>query len=228
MKNNKKIVVFAPHPDDETLGCGGSIAKKLSEGYDVIIVVITDGRYAFSEILGIHSDPSPEDVREIRREEVKRAVKILGVQKENLIFLEFEDGTLEKNEKRVEEKISQIIKENSPVEVYFPYEKDVHPDHRATNRAVRNAIKNLGITVRKYQYSISQKYSRMGPIIDILLNIFKHNIVHVDISRFHSVKRAAVREFKSEIEIISSKQQKPLMNNIDMFLNHEEPFYIDK
>ena len=228
MNNQKKITVFAPHPDDETLGCGGTIAKRISEGYDVVIVVLTDGRHAFSKILGIYSDPSPEDVKRMRKEEVKRAVKILGVQKKNLIFLDFEDGTLEKNWKKLEERIIQIIEKNSPVEVYFPYEKDVHLDHRVTNRAVRNAIENLGIAVKKYQYSISQKYSRIGPIIDKMLNIFKHNIVHVDISRFHSVKTAAVREFKSEMEIVSSKQQRRLMNNVEKFLNHEETFYIDK
>ena len=228
MNPQEKIAVFAPHPDDETLGCGGTIAKKIREGYDVIIAVLTDGRHAFSKILGIYSDPSPEDVKRMRKEEVKRAVKILGVRKKNLIFLDFEDGTLGKNRKKLEEKITQIIEKSSPVEVYFPYEKDVHPDHLAANRAVRNAIENSGITVKMYQYSISQKYSRIGPIIDKMLNIFKHNIVHVDISRFHSVKPAAVREFKSEMEIISSKQQRRLMNNVEEFLKYEETFYIDK
>ncbi|GAH34396.1 unnamed protein product, partial [marine sediment metagenome] len=37
-----KIVVFAPHPDDEIFGCGGSILKWMDEGYDVHIVYVTD------------------------------------------------------------------------------------------------------------------------------------------------------------------------------------------
>ena len=46
---------FAPHPDDETWGCGGTVAKKISEGYEVLIMVLTDGRYAFQKMLGIES-----------------------------------------------------------------------------------------------------------------------------------------------------------------------------
>ena len=52
---NKRIVVFAPHPDDETLGTGGTIVRKLNEGYEVVIVVLTDGRYAFSTVLGVNA-----------------------------------------------------------------------------------------------------------------------------------------------------------------------------
>lgn len=40
---NKRIIVFAPHPDHETLGCAGTIAKRLNEGYEVLLVVLTDG-----------------------------------------------------------------------------------------------------------------------------------------------------------------------------------------
>ena len=49
----KRIIVFAPHPDDETFGCGGVMAKRNSERYNVNIVVLTDGRHAYSTVLGI-------------------------------------------------------------------------------------------------------------------------------------------------------------------------------
>jgi len=69
----KKIVVFAPHPDDETWGCGGTIAKKLREGYEILIVVMTDGRYAFKKVLGIDSDPTPEELKEIKKRRNKKS-----------------------------------------------------------------------------------------------------------------------------------------------------------
>jgi LmbE family N-acetylglucosaminyl deacetylase len=106
---NKKVIVFAPHPDDETLGCGGTIAKKTSEGYEVFVVIITDGRHAFSKVLGINSDPNPEEIKQIRKEEVIKATRILGVPITNLLFLDFEDRTLEKHEKEAEEKIIEIL-----------------------------------------------------------------------------------------------------------------------
>ena len=221
----KKVIVFAPHPDDETWGCGGTIAKRISEGYEVLIVVMTDGRYAFQKMLGIDSDPTPEELKEIRKDEVKRAVKILGVPGKNIVFLGFIDGKLENHEKKAVEKVVEIL--NDPAEVYLPYKKDAHPDHRATYRIVKNAIGKLGINVSIYQYSIGQKYAHMGPIIDSLLNLFKHNIIRVDISNFLSLKKGAVKEFRSEVSIISSKQRKPLEENVNKLLKREEVFYVD-
>lgn len=227
---NKTIIVFAPHPDDETFGCGGTIAKRVREGYDVLVVVLTDGRHAFSEVLGIYSEPTPEELRKIRKEEVKRAVKILGVREENLFFLDFEDGTLEKNDEKAEEKVMEILSKNPPVEVYFPYEKDCHPDHRATNRIVKNSIKKLGLSTMRYKYSIVRMYTRVGPFIDALLNVFRRNMIRVDVSKFLSLKIEAVNEFKSEVSVISGRQKEPVLcaRLMEKLLKSGETFFIDK
>jgi len=226
----KTIIVFAPHPDDETFGCGGTIAKRVREGYEVLVVVLTDGRYAFLEELGIDSDPTPEELKEIRKEELKRVVKILGVREENLFFLDFEDGTLDKNEEKAEEKVMEILSKNSPVEVYFPYEKDCHPDHCATNRIVRNSIKELGLPTRMYKYSILRRYARVGPLIDALLNLFRRNMIRVDISEFLSLKVEAANELESMVSITSSNQIKPVLcaRVVKKLLKREETFFIDK
>jgi len=220
--------VFAPHPDDETWGCGGTIAKKLAEGYEVLVVVITDGRYAFLKMLGIDSDPTPEELKEIRKEEVKRAMRILGVPEENLVFLDFTDGALENEEEKAQEKITEILSKNPPAEVYFPYEKDTHPDHRVTNQIVRNSIRRLGISTLTYKYSIAQKYSRIGPVIDILVNLWRAHMIRVDISEFLALKEVAVRQFHSELTNISNRQQRPLADSVGKFLNGKEIFYLDR
>jgi len=224
----KKIVVFAPHPDDETWGCGGSIAKKISEGFEVIVVIMTDGRYAFSEIFGINSDPTPEELKEIRKEEVIRSTKILGVPRENLTFLDFRDGSLEEYEEEAKEKIIEILKEHLPVEIYFPYKKDCHPDHRVTCRIVQNSLQRLELTGMRYQYSILRNHSRIGPLIDKMRDIFKKSMIDVDISEFLHVKEQAAKEFKSEISIISSRQERPLTEKLDSYLKDKETFYVEK
>jgi len=222
---SKKIIVFAPHPDDETFGCGGVIAKRLSEGYEVLVVVLTDGRYAFSALFGIESEPTPYELKEIRKEEVKRATRILGVPEKHLFFLDFEDATLEKNENEAKGKVIQILSGNVPVEVYFTYEKDIHIDHRATSRIVRNSIKELGIDTIKHQYSIMQKYGRIGPVMDTLFNLFRRNMIRIDVSKFLPLKEAALKEFKSEITIMSPRQQRPITESIEKFLENEEIFF---
>jgi len=224
----KKIVVFAPHPDDETFGCGGTIAKKISEGYDVLIVVMTDGRYAFLNVLGIESDPTPEQLKEIRKEELKRAVKHLGVPETNLIFLDFVDGTLANREKEVEEKVAEVLSKHRPDEVYFPYKRDGHPDHRAACRIVKNSIMKLGIKPVKYQYQITHKYARIGPFVEAFLNLFTNKRVHVDVSRFLHIKKLAIEEFKSEITAVSSRQHKPVIESVKKFLKEKEMFYVER
>jgi len=225
--NRKKIIVFAPHPDDETVGCGGAIAKRISQGYDVLIVVMTDGRHAFSHSLGIHSDPSPEEVKMKRREEIKGVMKIYGLPEENLILLDFEDRKLQENAEEAEEIVAQILEKNRPEEIYFPAKQDYHKDHKATNRIVKNSIRKLGLPTTKYQYIVSHRFSRIGPIYNDLLEPFKHTIF-MDISEFLRLKEQALRAYMSEISIISKTQKRPIVEDHEQYLRPYEEFYFEK
>jgi LmbE family N-acetylglucosaminyl deacetylase len=227
---DKKVIVFAPHPDDETWGCGGTMARRISEGFEVSIVVLTDGRYAFSKAFGIESNPTPEELKKIRHDEVVRATSILGVPKDDLVFLDFEDGRLEDHMEEAQADVNEILDKNHVAEVYFPYENDFHPDHRVTSHIVREAIDGSNNSLSAYQYSILHKYGRIGPIIDSLLKVLKQKIVTVDVKKFLPLKKAAMKEFKSEFEIISEGQEKPLADArlVQKFLKSEEKFYISR
>ena len=225
---NKKIIVFAPHPDDETFGCGGTIAKKVSEGYEVFVVILTDGRNAFSNVLNIKSNPSPEEIKYIRKEEITKAMSVLGLPAANLFCWEFEDGRLAAHEKEAKEKTFGILEKFPPAEVYYPIERDGHPDHQATNRILRCCLNKRGLTPIKYQYSVLHKFRRFGPRIERLLDIYNDCIVDVDISDYLGVKKEACNMFKSEITIISNEQKRPIVEGITGFLRSKERFYIDK
>lgn len=221
----KKVLIFAPHPDDETFGCGGTIAKKISEGYEIFIIVMTDGRYAYLKVLGVESDPTPEELREIRMQEVKRALKILGVPENNIIFLDFIDGTLNVNEENVENRIVEILKELKPHEIYLPSKRDGHPDHRAASKIIKHAIKKVKLSTICYEYSITHRFARIGLYIDYFLDfIFRSEKVYVDVSEFLNLKKLAINEFRSEIEI--SKRKKPIVSNSNKFIKEKEIFYV--
>jgi LmbE family N-acetylglucosaminyl deacetylase len=227
----KRIVVFAPHPDDETLGCGGTIVKRLAEGYEVIVVVLTDGRYSFKVVLGIDSDPTPEELKEIRKDETVRATAILGVPRNNLLFIDFEDDTLAKRQNELEQKITDILKQYAPEEVYFTYGKDYNYDHQATSRAVKNCVQRLTSQPVMYQYSIARPgtcgiYGRIRPVIDAFKSLFKKTTVDVDVKAFLSVKEKALREFKSEITMLSSRQTRPITTDVTHFLKNKETFFL--
>jgi LmbE family N-acetylglucosaminyl deacetylase len=224
---NNRIIVFSPHPDDFVLGCGGIIAKKVTEGFEVIIVMITDGRHAFLKGLGISSEPTPEEVKQIRKAEAIRASEILGVPEKNLRFFDFEDGTLEEHEKEAEEKIIEIIKAYSPADYYFPFRRDCHPDHRAANRIVHHALRQLG-KEGSYEYNVTHIFARVGPRVEELLSLFKRDRIEVDVSKVIDVKKKAIETYKSETTIISHKQKRPLHTSVEKFLTGKEVFYLSR
>ena len=80
-------LIFSPHPDDETICCGGLIARKRAKNEDIYVIFMTDGRYGTKnqQLFG------SKELIEIRKNEAIKALRILGVPSKNLIFLGFED-----------------------------------------------------------------------------------------------------------------------------------------
>lgn len=229
-------VIFAPHPDDEILGCGGTIAKKLSEGYDISVVFMTDGRNSLMEI-GVNSHPSPLELREIRKIEAKRAAKVLGIRDEKLFFLDIEDGTLRRNEGLAEQKILKAL-DSFPNEVYLPQEKEFHVDHRVTNHLVRSAIKKLDFHPLEFHYAIAWLYPlnllvrvRPNSLQDLMMSkLLKKDVVAVDITDFLSLKKAALEEYQSQLKILTDGQRRAALKSsfLKRFLQNKEKFFVEK
>jgi LmbE family N-acetylglucosaminyl deacetylase len=150
--NRKSAIVFAPHQDDETLGCGGAIALKRQQGVPVKVVFMTDGRYG-----GLRPMPTDKLI-ELRKQEARDALSRLGVAPTEIIFLDRLDGSLSSlaSEQRQQliEQIVQLLQQTTPEEVYVPHHKDFHADHEATYELVRAAIASSGMQVELLQYPI--------------------------------------------------------------------------
>jgi len=145
----RSAVVFAPHPDDETLGCGGTIIKKKRMGADVKIVFMTDGSSSHNLILA-------DGLKSIRSNEALAASRLLGVEESDVVFLGFEDGKLGENLDPAVARVTEIILEQQPQEIFIPYHKDKDPslDHRATNRIVVSALQMHRREAIIYEYPI--------------------------------------------------------------------------
>lgn len=142
----ERAIVFAPHPDDETLACGGTIARKTQSGADVKIVFMADGSASHSKFM------PPQQLVELRRHEALAATNALGLPAENVIFLNIPDHQIKDNAGPAGERISQILREYRPTQVFIPYRADRTPDHIFTNRIVSLALRscNWRITVLEY------------------------------------------------------------------------------
>lgn len=117
------IVVVAPHPDDAELGMGGTIARLVSEGHDVLIVDLTDG------------EPTPCGSTERRRAEAADADRILGTRRVNLGLVNRRlEHTIE-----ARHALAAVLRRERCELLFAPHPDDVHPDHLAATRIAEDA-----------------------------------------------------------------------------------------
>ena len=128
---NKRILVFAPHPDDEILGCGGTIAKNISEGNEVFICVVTKGRPPLF---------CNEELNQLNQDDAKRCHAYLGITKS--FFLDFPAADLESVKRYdLNDRILKVVREVKPHEVYIPHIGDMQKDHQLVTDACMVALR---------------------------------------------------------------------------------------
>ena len=145
---SRDAIVFAPHPDDETLGCGGTIIKKKATGAAVKIVFMTDGRLSHAQ----HIDENR--LRDIREREAILAAAKLGLPASDVIFLGFPDQELSNYTQPAVQRVQSILDDVEPEEIFIPHHKEYPKDHRATNEIVRIALEQSGFCPTVYEYAV--------------------------------------------------------------------------
>lgn len=152
--NQKSAIVFAPHQDDETLGCGGTIALKCERGVALDVVFLTDGRASYAEYPQI----CPDQLVQIRQQEAIQALKTLGVAQSAIHFLGKPDGGLAAlsvtERQETINLLVQLLRDRQPQEVYVPYKQDIHPDHKETYTLVQAAVQESNLPIEVLQYPV--------------------------------------------------------------------------
>jgi len=126
-----KVVVFAPHPDDEVIGCGGTIAAHVQVGDEVVIVYLTSGEAGSLAI-------PPDELKVVREGEARQGAEILRVN--DLIFLRFPDGYLDFSPERICTLV-ELIRKKKPDVVYLPHAQETPRDHRVTHELAWEAVR---------------------------------------------------------------------------------------
>lgn len=144
----RSTIVFAPHPDDETLGCGGTIGRLTAAGVPVRVVVMTDGR-------GSHARLMPGDeLAALRRSEVLAATSALGLGGDDVDLLDVEEPRFRDSLERVGERVAAILRAHRPEQLLIPYRHDPHVDHRATSEVVLRVVGDLDDPPTIWEYPI--------------------------------------------------------------------------
>jgi LmbE family N-acetylglucosaminyl deacetylase len=129
------ILVIAPHPDDEAIGCGGTICKHTARGDRVVVVFLTSGELGLKRL-------SREKAWVIREAEAKRAAKILSIAA--IEFLRLPDWTAGDHVKGGARLLAPILQREQPEIIYLPHPDEWHPDHKAALPILRTASGKSG------------------------------------------------------------------------------------
>ena len=137
----QRVVVVAPHPDDEVLGAGGMIAERRRHGVTVVVVAVTDGEAAYPGTSGLGS---------LRRSEQEKALARVGLSRRDIVRLSLPDGDVASHEESLAGSLEQILPPDTVL--IAPWELDPHPDHEACGRAAARAAQAVGCGLISYVF----------------------------------------------------------------------------
>lgn len=192
-----RILVFCPHPDDETIAVGGYIYSACRAGAVVRIVLVTDG--------------NKHGLRDRRYQEFHRATALLGVSPGELRFWGYPDGKLRLHSKALVERVEGEWNDFRPTVVFYPHPADHHPDHAILGKVLEEVVPgpvNSGSPVIAYRYLVHHnRYPQHGlfarrdkllPPVAILS--FDQQWQKFCLSpAAMSVKRAAIKEYRTQL-----------------------------
>ena len=146
---NKKILIVAAHPDDEVLGCFGTVARLIKEGYEAYTLILGEGKTSRDEQRVV--EDRKEDI-EILNTEINKANDTIGIKK---IFVEsFPDNRFDSVDLLdIVKVISKIKEEIKPDIIFTHFENDLNIDHRITYQAVLTATRPMEDECVKEIYS---------------------------------------------------------------------------
>lgn len=129
---SKTVLVVAAHPDDEALGCGGTMARHAAEGDSVHVLFMTNGVDARHNVNNNDAD--------VRNEAAEKACKILGAKE--YIYYDFPDNRLDTVALLdITQSIEKVISQIQPEVIYTHHIGDLNIDHRRTHEAVMTACR---------------------------------------------------------------------------------------
>lgn len=140
----KRILLVAPHPDDEIIGCAGLIQQALKAGKKIDVVILTGGGKSHSNCCNIDEDT----LIEARRKLSRKAAQVVGLPLEHLHFLNYPDGSISYENKETE-RLKQLIEELSPEAIFIPHKGEGWSDHVEAGNVIRK-LKLSGIQLYEY------------------------------------------------------------------------------
>ncbi len=188
--------VIAPHPDDESLGCGGTIALLRQSGLPVYVIFVSDGSMSHP-----NSKKYPaEALRKLRESEALQALQLLNVPAENASFMHLKDTAVPDESTANFDVAVQLMRAElhriQPETILVTWEKDNHHDHRSSWQILNKALTALDEKPRVLQYLIW--IWELGKQTDVADNQ-QTKWFKVDIKAVADLKKQAIAAHASQV-----------------------------
>lgn len=198
------ILVVGPHPDDQELGMGGTVALLAAQGHRVLLLDMTDG------------EPTPHGSPEIRAKEAAEAARALSAPGNPVtrVLLGLRNRFVE-HSVEARHKVAGVIRAHQAQIVFVPHPEDAHPDHRAVTRIVEDARFDAKLT--KLEMPVPEGMSGGPPIYPKW--VFHYYATHLrvvpqpsflmDVTAHLPQKMASIVAYKSQFETNEKNRQVP-------------------
>lgn len=176
---SKSILVVAPHPDDESLGCGGTLLKHINNGDEVHWLIITS--------MSLACGYSQQQINK-RRDEIKVVSQLFNFS--SVTVLDFPPASLDSVDTAdLVGAISKNIKATLPHTVYLPYRYDVHSDHKAVFDAAMSSTKSFRAasvkrllcyeTLSETDFNLDPNHAQFSPNVWVDINDFLEQKINI-------------------------------------------------
>jgi LmbE family N-acetylglucosaminyl deacetylase len=215
-------LVVAPHPDDETFGCGGAVAVLARDHAAVSVVFVTDGGASHPA----HPSAAPAEIAALRRAEALSATGMLGVDPERVFFLDERDGALADLGGRSDEvarRISGILAQLAPEAVLLPCRADGSTEHEASFALVARALAHAPTRPRILEFPV---WSWWNPAMLLGPLFTSRRVWRLDLRDALEVKARAIASYASQTRPIPPETSPALPPEFaSLFLCGEEFFF---
>jgi len=180
---SKNILVLAPHPDDESLGCGGTIKLLAQAGMQVDVILMTRGENGM-DAPGQQPAAVHEQLANRREGEARAACAVLGVR--DVQFLPGIDGGL-MHQPHLVQQLAALMQMGNYQRIFAPWYGEAHPDHVATFRLLQRALAEAALRPAIWLYEV---WTPLPPTD------------HVPIDATMAAKRAAIEKHRSQLDCL--------------------------
>ena len=220
VKDFGKTLIVAPHPDDESLGCGGAIVLLRKFDLEVSILVLSDGTLSHPNSIKF----AKEKLRELRENELVKAAEILGVDERKITFLRYPDRSVPDENStdfiKVTDQIKQFLEREKPQTIFVPWRRDPHPDHRAAFQLI-SAAKQENMQIVEYPIWLYELAESDDAPLKREVSAFR-----LDITSVVETKQKAIHAHTSQITDLIDDDPNGFRLSAEVLHNFAVPFEI--